>query len=430
MASGACMALLALFLPATLLASGYRIPEQSLNAVATSAARAASADNADASYYNPANMGWLDNRLQTEAALTYLYLPGIDYADARTAANNGSSKEEHFLLPSLHGVTPEYGNFRFGLSLISPAGLSKRWQQAFPRLFAEEFTLRVIELNPTVSYTFNKKFSAGAGVRLLRADGVVKSQGTIAPAALGGAVFTTISCDQAGDTVEFGYNLAVSFRPVAGLTIAATYRSRVDLGIEGDATLTAGTGFSATGATFAALPAGFYAGSVSVSVPVPAVLTLAIASTMDRTTIELAWDRTYWDAYQELDFNYAAPLAHPVLKSAFDDPKAKKWSNCDAIRFGLSHKVTDTFTLMLGFAMDENPVPDSTLNFELPDSNALVYSLGLRCKISDALDIGAAYLLSDHKTRTIDQTASGASINGVFTGAVAHLITAGMTWRF
>ena len=77
---------------ATLLASGYRIPEQSLNSVAMSAAYVASANGADASYYNPANMAFMGDGAYTEAALTYINLPKVDYTDT-TASRSGDSKE-------------------------------------------------------------------------------------------------------------------------------------------------------------------------------------------------------------------------------------------------------------------------------------------------------------------------------------------------
>ena len=113
---------------ATLLASGYRIPEQSLNSVALSAAYVASANGADASYYNPANMSFMENGAFTEVAMTYINLPKVNYTDA-TASRSGDSKEENFLMPNLHYVSPKMGDWRYGLSITAPAGLSKRWMK-------------------------------------------------------------------------------------------------------------------------------------------------------------------------------------------------------------------------------------------------------------------------------------------------------------
>ncbi|NCD11543.1 MAG: transporter, partial [Epsilonproteobacteria bacterium] len=160
---------------ATLFASGYRIPEQSLNSVALSAAYVASANGADASYYNPANMAFMAEGGYIETSLTYINLPKVDYTDSN-AARNGDSKEENFLLPNLHYVSPMVGNWRYGLSIVAPAGLSKRWDESYQMRSSEEFTLKVIEINPTASYKVNDAFALGFGLRGVYTTGVIKNQ--------------------------------------------------------------------------------------------------------------------------------------------------------------------------------------------------------------------------------------------------------------
>lgn len=76
-------------------------------------------------------------------------------------------------------VSPDYNNFRFGFSLTAPAGLSKRWQAPYPRVYAEEFTLKVFDLNPTVSYKFNDRFSIGAGLQAVYTSGKVKNDAVL-----------------------------------------------------------------------------------------------------------------------------------------------------------------------------------------------------------------------------------------------------------
>ena len=61
---------------------------------------------------------------------------------------------------------------------------------------------------------------------------------------------------------------------------------------------------------------------------------------------------------------------------------------------------------MAGFAIDKNPVPDQTLGFELPDSDARIYSCGLRYQPTDNLTIGAAYLFDDKESRTVPTNAN------------------------
>ena len=63
--------LISLVTSSMLLAGGYKIPEQSTNAVALGAANVAhNQDNADAAYYNPAKMVFMSNANHLEADLT------------------------------------------------------------------------------------------------------------------------------------------------------------------------------------------------------------------------------------------------------------------------------------------------------------------------------------------------------------------------
>lgn len=216
----------------TLQASGYKIPEQSLSATALSAANVAAVKSADASYYNPANMAWMEDGYHFEGGLTYINLPKVNF-DGVVSLYDGESKVEHFIVPTAHLVTKEYyENWRFGFSITAPGGLSKRWETPYAKLFAQEFTLAIIEANPTASYKINEKLAIGFGLRAVYTDGVVKSDGT--------DIGSPIARDMSGDSIDFGYNLALSYRPTKDLKIAATYRSNVDLTVKGNAKLYAG----------------------------------------------------------------------------------------------------------------------------------------------------------------------------------------------
>lgn len=412
----AVIAMTGLFLATSAWGSGYRIPEQSVNSTALCAAYVANATSADASYFNPANMGWLNkDSWSADLSLTFINLAKIDYTDSRSATYNGESKAENFLLPQIHLVSPDLNNFRLGLSIVEPAGLAKRWEQPYPKTFAQDFTLQVVELSPSISYTMADKYGVAAGVRMLRTRGTVVSNGAVP---IGGGYSSTISRSMKGDTLDYGYNLAITAKASDKLTFAATYRSNVNLGVESD-TVTLNS----------SLPATTWAGEASVTVPVPAVLTLGAAYTFGQTTVELTWDRTFWSKYDNLDFNYNVPLSNAVLVGAFDAPKDKSWTNTDAYRIGVTHRLNDDVTLMAGFGYDENPVPERTLNFELPDSNALLFSLGGRYRLSDSLELGVAYLYDQKDSRTVTNN-EAANIDGTFDNAAAHLLSFGASLTF
>ncbi len=393
----------------TVQASGYRIPEQSVDATAKAGAHIASADGADSSYYNPANMAWMKTGgWQMEGDLTYIHLASISYSDDRSFTRNGESEQENFLLPTLFMVSPEYNNFRFGFSVTGPYGLSKRWEQPFPRTFAEEYSLKVFDINPTVSYKICDYFSVAAGPRVLYSTAQVSSYGIVS------AQGYTASRSLEGDTTEMGWNAALSARPTKNMNISATYRSQVDLDLSGDAVMSSNTQL---------LPVST---GGDVTIPAPAVFSLSGAYSFDQITVDLTWDRTYWSDYETLAFHYDTVLRNPVLIGAFALPKPKNWEDSDAYRVGLSYTVNDTWTLMAGFTYDNNPVPDATLLFDLPDSDSLLYSIGARYRVNAQMEIGAGYLYDYKKSRSV---ANGV-LDGTFTDAAAHLLTMGLSYSF
>jgi len=382
---------------ATVMAGGYKIPEVSLNGTALSAAYVANAHGADAAYYNPAAMIYNDNANLLEVDATYIGLSSIDF----DGASDYSSKKENFLVPSLHFASKKLGDSgaRVGFSIVVPAGLSKRWENPIPKATAEEFTLETVEFNPSLAVALSDTVSMGVGFRMVKTDGVVKSSSA-----------TPTLRDMSGDSMDYGYNLALNYRPVSNLSLAATYRSKIDLTVEGSAALR--------------YLAATYNGPASVTVPIPAALNFAAAYTFNSgTTVEAVVERTFWSVYKKLDFEYSG--TPNAATAAFGAPIAKNWKNTNSYRLGLTQKY-DKWTAMAGCAYDESPVPESTLGYELPDSDAWMVSLGGRYQLDEHWNIGLSGLVDVKKSREVHNS----SINGEFSNARAYLVTAGIGYRF
>lgn len=385
-------------------ASGYKIPEQSLRGLALGAANVAAVDGSDASYYNPANMVFMSEpRHELELGLTYINLPRMRYEDSSMSTRNTKSKKEHFIAPYAHVVIPDfYDNWRFGFSLVAPGGLAKRWDGLLGATYAKKFSLKIIEANPTAAYKINDYASIGFGARMLYTDGIVTNDMN------GGVAHRKL----AGDSFDFGYNLALSLRPIDNLALAATYRSKVDLTVTGNAR----TYF---------LGAQTYDGKASVDAILPATLNLAVAYTYKATTLEFVYERVYWSRYKELDFEYSYDFSLPT-SALFDDPVYKGWKDSNAFRLGLTHKYSDYLTLMAGFTIDKSPAPNHSLSFELPDSDSKIYSAGFEYKINDDMSVGFAYVFADKEKRRVNNS----NIEGEFSNGSAHLATMAFKYRF
>ena len=238
-------------------AAAYKLPESSINGTALSAAYVANAHGADSSYYNPAAMVFSEDAASSiEADLTVAYLSEIKFSGL--GYPDDKSESETIAIPTFHYISPAMGNLRYGFSAVTPGGLTKRWLGVGAQ-FAKEFTLQTIELNPTISYKVNDSFAIGGGLRAIYSKGVVRSDEVIAAAGR----------KLKGDSWDYGYNLALHFKPTDNLDLSATYRSKIDLTEEGDAWLTSG------GLPVYPTLLGAPSNWASVSVPMPAALSLA-----------------------------------------------------------------------------------------------------------------------------------------------------------
>ena len=401
------IALISLMASSILLAGGYKVPESSLNGVALSAANVAHNKSADAAYYNPANMVFMSDEQRAEIAFTYIGLSEIDYEGTyKTASGNGHSKKENFLIPTIHYVSAPVNGARYGLSIVTPVGLSKRWQYQPAEQAAEEFTLETVEINPSVALPIGDKVGIAIGVRALYSKGYVKANRP-----------TVFSQDMEGDSIDFGYNLALSYKPTKELEFALTYRSKINMSVEGDADLF----YDPDGPGPAtALLSGNY--SATVSLPVPALFNAAIAYTFPtKTTIEFVYERNYWHSYSELDFNYDNATAEAV----FGSKKDKSWKDTNVYRLGVTQDL-DKLTLMAGLVVDETPIPESTLGYELPDSDSVSVSFGGRYDVNDRLNIGLSALYSMRDDRVVHND----KYDGEFTDSTVLIVSAGIEYKF
>jgi len=396
----------------TVLAGGYKIPEQSLRSTATSGAYFSSANAPDSAYFNPANMSFMKGGWGVEVGLRYILLPSIKFSGQAYDPAGGSfspsfsdsSERESFLVPYFHYVSPSVGNLRFGLSFTTPAGLSKKWEDSLAQAYAKTFLLEVYETSLSASYRISGILSVGGGLRAVYARGEVEY------AHPGGAYSVTMD----GDTkIKPGYYLSVSLKPTRELTLSTLYRSKVDLDIDGDA----------SGYLVLPGPTPYpFSTSGKVKVPLPAEWRLGASYNLGSTTLEFTYERTFWSDYKRLDFNFG----DATVEGSFGAPKPKNWKDTNTYRLGIQHSFSDKLTAMAGVAYDETPVPEKTLGFELPDSDGWILSLGGIYKPDPKVELGVAYLFFTKKDRSVNNQ----QIRGKFSNLSAHMLTISAGYRF
>ena len=394
-------------------AGGYKVPEQSADSLGLAASNVAFSFGADAAYFNPANMMFLDGLHHFESTLGWFHINKLEFK-----SDSGKSyRSEKFdsLAGTFSFVTPEiYENWKFGLALAVPAAVGVSWEDPATAFTAKRFKLQVVELNPTVAYRINDKLAIALGARGVYTKGKIASD-------FGRIGYREIK----GDGMGYGYNVALTYRPIEDLSFAVTYRSNVNLELKGH-----------TDADFYNLPISYH-GKTKVEIPLPAQLVLATGYKFSDFTLLLAFERTYWSKFKGYDFEFgdktAAHTSSPFsgyFKTFMDDPVIKNAKDTNTYRLGLAYDVNEKFRLMAGFAYDEDITSSKHTGLELPNTTSKVYSFGANYKFTPNLEMALGYVYQhrDKKRATGITNSIATKMSGEFdTGTIQIL---GTTFKY
>ena len=395
-------------------AGGYKVPEQSADSLGLAASNVAFSFGADAAYFNPANMMFLDGRHHVESTLGWFHINSLDFKT--DSGKTYSSKKFDSLAGTFSFVTPElYENWKFGLALAVPAAVGISWEDPETAFTGKRFKLQVVELNPTVAYRINDKLAVAVGARGVYTKGKIASDF--------GVGYREIQ----GDAINYGYNVALTYRPIEELSFAVTYRSKVNLELKGS-----------TDADFKGPLAPIsYHGKTRVEIPLPAQLVLATGYKFSDFTLLLAYERTYWSKFKDYDFEFGDKTAvhtNPPFGRAFkllmDDPVVKNAKDSNTYRIGLAYDVNEKLRLMAGFSYDEDITSSNHTGLELPNTTSKAYTAGLNYKFTDNLEVAFGYVYQhrDKKRATDIATSTRTKMSGEFDSGKIQIV--GTTFKY
>jgi len=398
--------LLSLCASTMLFAGGSKIPYVSLDSVAKSGANIAYTPDADAVYFNPPNISWLDNKRVIELGINAIHASKITWTGSTQlsagATISETAQEENKIAPNTFYVSPKMGKFRYGVSLTSPYGLTRRWLDTHGASYTNKASLVTIDLNPVVSYQINSSLSIAAGIRLVHGELELLTN-----------IPATASLDITADDISYGYNLALGYRPTDEIKFGLTYRSQVDLNVKS----------TKSNISVAAL-GGLQSTTASAKVILPASLSMGLAYTLpSKTTIELTFERSYWGSIKESNLNFS----NSIVEAALGTPAPVSWNDTDMFAIGLTQEY-DKYTAMLGFAIEESTIDQSSQNFVDPDANSKIYSIGGRYQYSEKINLGLAYIYKKLDTSVVNNTAQ--SLNGSFNSMSASIVSGTISYTF
>ncbi|RDU69799.1 OmpP1/FadL family transporter [Helicobacter brantae] len=458
-----------------LFGGGFKLNEHSLNSIALSSAYVAGANGADSSFYNPANMGFgkFSDKHELEISTTWIHVPAFDFTTDFTKIKNqigrdqgtqiqcsvkpnasfwdrlaalavcsgvallgpsdisagetsakGHANPTNFVYPEVFYKSPTFwGGFNVGLAVTAPSGMTMDWDGRGGDFLDYSF-IAMVEVNPSISFKVGNWLGIGVGGRIMYGQGDFNNSLYVpytAKQQVGSAIIATsgtTAVDQVSSTngVGFGYNVALSVKPLAfwtdSLTISATYRSPLHIDFKGELSAIATTGNKDNPLVKAQMDA-----DLILSTDVPPVFQVGIAQRLGRFLIEAVYERNFWSYGNKFEFQYqnqrfsnisgsmvsymgkteeerAAYMQNMMSGADYDSVAiGRGWKDTNSYRVGVTMDVTQKLKAMASFAYDETPVPKD--GFGIPDANGYMMGVGVRYSMfNDSLDVGAAYSMT------------------------------------
>ena len=419
------------------MASGFQIREDSVQAMGRSHAGSAS-DWGDAAVVanNPAAMTLFDKTtLQSDLSLIdvgfHFTGGGQDALGRPLAGGNGGNAGDSAGVPAFHFILPLDNGWTLGAAVTAPFGLKTNYDNGWVgRYQALKSDVRTVDLTFAAAYKLNDMFSLGASLIYQRFDAELSNAvdfgAILTPQAF--PLFQPQSADGAvrlkGNDSALGWDIGLLFRPTPDTNIGLNYRSKINHTVSGKATFTVPSNVSflfglnpATASLFTNTP-------FKADVATPSVITLSATQKIsDSFSLSADIERTNWNSLQALNVAFANP-AQPPSSEQFH------WSDSTEYALGFDWVFAPEWTLRGGIARDETPTNDTFRDPRLPDNNRMLYSVGLGFKPSAnaAWNFGYSHITID-SPKVSDISATGSTLVGTFSGK-ANLFGVSGTFTF
>lgn len=378
--------------PASVMAGGFSLNEQSASAMGVAnAGAAANPENATTVLFNPAGMSQLSGmNVSFGAAVLDI---DAEAKEGSTSANNqlgmpvtgstGGDIADPAVLPNFYFTHEISDSIDVGFGIHAPYGLAADYNNDFiGRNFADETELTAIAFTPSVSVNNGKGLSMGVGLNILYAEGkLTKFQDNSAAGfAIAGNPdafedgYADIEGDDIGVTARVGFLYEMSEQTQFGLVA----QTGTELKLEGDADIT--NYVNPSQGVFAPIEA---SEKVEVPLAIPESITFGARHDLSDSFTLLA-GATYakWSRFEELDIvsrETGGEITQAPQEGVILSHVTEKWKNTWQFNVGGIWQATPEWALKAGYAWDESPV-DNFLTARIPSEDRHWLTLGAQWK--------------------------------------------------
>jgi long-chain fatty acid transport protein len=376
--------------PTTANASGFALYTHGARELGRINSVVASPEGPVSSFFNPATLTEISGN-QVEAG-TILIFPSVKFRSASTGETE-ETKSQVFHPGTLFGVYHLNDTFTLGFGVNSPFGLGTEWPEDWEgRYITTNAEMETFLFNPNLAWKVTDTLTLAGGIDLLLGDAILENNISLFAYGLpdGKQKFF-------GDGYGLGYNLGVLWKIKRELSLGVSYRSGIDLKLEGDLHFS-GAPFQNTG------------GKTTINLP-PQIFTGLAYQVNDNLIVEIGGRWEGWSRYKELKIDLEQPVAgqDTIITE-------KNWKDTLAFNTGARYSVNPTMDILLGYLYEDNPVPDDTFEPSVSASEKHMLSLGA-AKRFGRVKTAITYLYGKYKDRDKDNlvgAAFGLSANGEY----------------
>ncbi|MDZ7604090.1 MAG: outer membrane protein transport protein [Cyclobacteriaceae bacterium] len=378
-------------------ASGYQVLLQGNRTTGMGNLGVALRSDASSLFFNPGAMGLLDHN-SIQVGFNPIFANNFYWDSETTNSTYTASSDNPMGTPfSFYAVWgPENSKFKFGLGAFTPFGSSVNWGNTWNgRDLLNEISLKAIQIQPTLSYKLNDRLAIGAGLDVT--IGSVQLSRTILIDGQDGEGSVTLD---GSATMAFGYNFGLFYALSEKLDLGISYRSRVDMEVEGG---------SAEFVVPSALAPFFPEGNTfSATLPLPSVTSVGLTYKLnDAFQIGTQFDWVGWGAYESLDIDFETNTS---LLS--DTESLRNYDDSWVWHLGGEYMVAEGVHLRAGFYYDKTPVQDGYMTAETPDNNRLGFTGGLGYSFGDLqLDLSFLYIHTGEREQTEEMAINAGTYN-------------------
>jgi len=375
------------------------------------AGRSSSADDATTLFGNPAGMSRL-KREEVSFGMAAIHaktdIKDTSSAPVPTGSNDGDMVP-FTAVPMGYYVKPIDDKWAAGVGVYVPFGMITDYESGFQgRFFGDYSEVRVITVQPTVSYRFNDKLSIGFGPTFNRIDGELQS------ATLNGGRVKV-----KGDDTAMGFNAGVLYEFSPQTRMGVTYHSKVEFELEGDTQLS-GAGFGPF--------VGKYDASLDLTTPESVDVSLTHELNDDWTLYAGAmWTR--WSRFEAIVIENEG--MSPMLPSSVQTiVEEQDWHDTWSYAIGAAYKLNRTWTLRSGLAFDQSPTNNVHRSPRIPTGDRTAVSFGLAWNPTDDVTVDLAYsYLWEEDTKVRRESPTRGVYNATYENS-AHGFGASLSYRF